>query len=334
MDCPKLIASSSVNHVHSQYIGLAQQIQGFRRCCAAFELCAYNLFKKCSQCINLSALNGCLIGCFVMDGYMDMYETAFQCSSCLDEKWINLLRFRPIVDLEAGDVLAINLLEPHGDEQKQPADSDPVNQFFGRLSVLMQVCHSSDSNCFNQYPLIVKVPASVVSDSGFMHRLKTCLEVSEMPSPPLVLQLSETALESLSYMAEFIDTLMPLGVRLSLYDCLARDMSLLSTMGIRDVYSFHLPHSVIQAMPFSQVSRRYAHGMLGLSSQLNQRVVLEGVDNPTLFGYAQMVGARYVQGDWIAAGVELKCLDESCSTARLLAREIRQDCLSGSEVQG
>lgn len=269
-----------------------------------------------------------------MDGYMDMYETAFQCSSCLDEKWINLLRFQPIVDLEAGDVLAINLLELQGNEQKQPAEIDPVDQFFGLLSVLMNAWGSSDSCCFNQYPLIVKVPASVVSDVGFIHRLQSCLDVPEMSSLPLVLQLSETVLDSLSYMTEFIDTLVRLGVRLSLYDCLARDMSLLSTMGRRGVYSFHLPRSVIQAMPFSQVSRRYAHGMLGLSSQLNQRVVLEGVDSPTLFNYARIVGARYVQGDWIAPGVELECLDASCGAARLLAREIRQECLSGSEVQG
>lgn len=155
-----------------------------------------------------------------------------------------------------------------------------------------------------------------------------------MSSLPLVLQLSETVLDSLSYMTEFIDTLVRLGVRLSLYDCLARDMSLLSTMGRRGVYSFHLPRSVIQAMPFSQVSRRYAHGMLNLSGQLNQRVVLEGVDSQTLLGYARIVGARYVQGDRVVPAVELKRLGAGCDSARLFAGEIHQQNIVESEVQG
>lgn len=218
-----------------------------------------------------------------------------------------LLHFQPEVDFSSGRIVGAEALIRWNHPQKGPL---PPTRFITVAEecglivqigqwVLRRACAEARRWHDQGYPLVVSVN---LSTAQFRHRhlaqsVVDALELSGLDPKYLSLELTEGMLTGSDSVAESIDALKSLGVKLCIDD-FGTGFFCLSLLSRIRVDRLKIDRSFVHEITPGTHGNGLLRAMVDMARNLEMEVIAEGVETAQQFGYLQAIGCDCFQGNF------------------------------------
>jgi diguanylate cyclase (GGDEF)-like protein len=216
-----------------------------------------------------------------------------------------LLHYQPIVDLATGGVVGYEALARWREQDGSvlpPAVFIPIAENAGLIADLgEQILHAafaqltSWSTAHPDLEIGVNVSARQLSDPRFTDRVDAALERARLDPRRVVLELTETALLDVHYVAPVLDALVRRGLRLALDD-FGTGYSSLSHLRSLPISIVKIDRTFIARLPERGRDAALVEGVIGLARTLGMRTIGEGIETESQLRRLRDVGCELGQG--------------------------------------
>lgn len=217
------------------------------------------------------------------------------------------IRFQPILCAQTQIVRGAELLLrwfPSGGEVS-PAHFIPIAEMSGSIVpigkwVFQQACFAERQwrdQFGTEAPYVsVNVSARQLNDDGLVDEFRAMLTASGADPERIVLELTETSLMSdVIFNLSVLHQLASLGLRVAVDDFGTGYSSLAQLLRL-PLSTLKIDREFVDGLDKRHDSRAIVRAVCGMARAMNLKVIAEGVENASQFGYLRDLGCDYVQG--------------------------------------